>query len=64
MALPIIGGFWLDGKLNSEPWFLLLGIFLGVFSSIWTILKLSIETNMKDKQKKLDRERKNSSSSD
>jgi F0F1-type ATP synthase assembly protein I len=57
MALPIIAGYWLDERLNSSPWFLLTGIFLGVASSVWTILKLAIEENIKDKKKKTDRER-------
>lgn len=57
MALPIIAGFWLDERLDSSPWFLLTGIFLGVASSIWTVLKLAIEENIKDKKKKEDRER-------
>ena len=57
MALPIIAGFWLDERFDSGPWFLLTGIFLGVASSIWTVMKLAIEENIKDKKKKEDRER-------
>jgi F0F1-type ATP synthase assembly protein I len=59
MSLPIIGGFWLDGKLDSSPWFLLLGIFLGLASSVWTIYKLVVDLNIQEEEKKRKRERTN-----
>lgn len=52
MALPILAGFWLDSKLDTSPWLLIIGIFLGAVSGIWTVLKLAIELNIQDKNKK------------
>ena len=52
MAIPILIGHWADGKYDTSPWFLLLGIFLGITSSVWTVLKLAFDLNEADKQKK------------
>ncbi len=57
MALPILFGHWLDARYDTSPWFLLFGIFLGVTSSVWTVLKLAFELNEKDKIKKQQKER-------
>ena len=34
-------GRWADGKLGSEPWLLLLGIFAGITLGIYQILRKS-----------------------
>ncbi len=30
IALPLFGGWWLDGKIGTMPWFTLLGLALGL----------------------------------
>jgi F0F1-type ATP synthase assembly protein I len=52
MALPILAGYWLDSKLDTSPWLLITGIFLGAASSVWTVLKLAIDLNTQEKLKK------------
>lgn len=52
MALPILVGYWLDSKLDTSPWLLITGIFLGAASSVWTVLKLAIDLNTQEKIKK------------
>lgn len=33
------GGYWLDGRLGTRPWFLLLGGMLGVGAALYHFLK-------------------------
>ena len=33
------GGHWLDGRLGTRPWFLILGAFLAFFGSILAIVR-------------------------
>ncbi|MBI2934698.1 MAG: AtpZ/AtpI family protein [Chloroflexi bacterium] len=30
IALPLLAGWWLDGKVDTAPWFTLLGLVLGL----------------------------------
>jgi F0F1-type ATP synthase assembly protein I len=45
IACPMVafigGGAWLDGKLNTTPWLLFLGILLGVLAAAGALYKLS-----------------------
>lgn len=52
MALPILAGFWLDSKFETSPWFLIIGIFLGAASAVWTVIKLAIDLDTQEKIKK------------
>jgi len=43
----VYGGYWLDGRVNSEPWFLLLGTAIGLtvgFVNLFKELK-SVDNN-------------------
>lgn len=33
----LFGGQWLDARLGTAPWLLLLGVFLGFGASFWSI---------------------------
>jgi ATP synthase protein I len=51
IILGVVGGRWLDGKLNSEPVFLIVGLLLGIvvaFYGVYTMLRPFIN----DKQDK------------
>jgi len=52
MALPVFVGVWIDNRYDTDPWFMLGGVFLGFISMMWTILKTAMELNAKDKRKK------------
>jgi F0F1-type ATP synthase assembly protein I len=45
MVLPLIGGVWLDKKLNSSPWFTLAGALFGIISIFGIILKIALYAN-------------------
>lgn len=58
MLTPIIGGIYLgnflDDKLNSSPWFLLLGVIMGVgtaFMSLYKFVMKVVRTSEEDKKK-------------
>jgi len=51
IILGVVGGRWLDGKLNSEPLFIIIGLLLGIvvaFYGVYTMLR----PMMDDKQDK------------
>jgi ATP synthase protein I len=51
IILGVVGGRWLDGKLNSEPVFLIVGLLLGIvvaFYGVYTMLRPFIN-NKQDK---------------
>ena len=39
VMLLTFGGYWLDGRLGSSPWFLLVGVFLGFAGGLVSIVK-------------------------
>ena len=42
IILGILGGLWLDNKLNSEPFFLIAGLILGIvvaFVGVYTMIR-------------------------
>lgn len=53
MLLGIYGGNWLDNRLGSSPFFLLLGIILGTgagFYNLWSELSKLVEIDKRRKQ--------------
>ncbi|MCL2567822.1 MAG: AtpZ/AtpI family protein [Oscillospiraceae bacterium] len=40
IALGFFGGRWLDGFLDTSPWFLMLGIILGIASAFKAVFDL------------------------
>ena len=42
MALPALGGFWLDQKLGTKCLFVILGAVLGFTVGFWQLLKLTL----------------------
>ncbi len=34
-----LGGYWLDGKLGTHPWLLIVGIFLGAAGGFYSLLQ-------------------------
>jgi F0F1-type ATP synthase assembly protein I len=39
VVLGAFAGYWLDGKLRTYPGLLILGVFLGAVSGMWTVYK-------------------------
>ncbi len=51
IILGLLGGLWLDSKLNSEPFFLIAGLILGIvvaFFGVYNMIRPFI-TNKQDK---------------
>lgn len=41
LALPCLGGWWLDGWLRSAPWCLIVGGFLGLILSFLHLMRIT-----------------------
>ncbi|MCX7395521.1 MAG: AtpZ/AtpI family protein [Planctomycetales bacterium] len=41
MALPPSGGWWLDKRLGTSPWFTIAGVMLGFMTSMFDLLRLA-----------------------
>jgi len=52
-------GQWVDGKLGTSPWFMILGVFTGASAAFYSMYrKLKIVEKREEAQDKMDRERK------
>jgi len=52
IILGVVGGRWLDGRLNSEPLFLIIGLLLGIvvaFYGVYTMLRPFLVDDKQDK---------------
>jgi ATP synthase protein I len=45
VLLGLFGGQWVDRKLHSEPWGLLIGVTLGLTSGMYLLIKDAIRMN-------------------
>ena len=39
IVLFLFAGRWLDGRLGTEPWFLLLGVMVGAAAGFWSLYR-------------------------
>ena len=39
VLLGLLGGMWLDGKVGSEPWFMLLGLVIGFIAGFRGVMR-------------------------
>ena len=53
IVLGILGGFWLDGKFNTSPVFVIVGLLVGLIVAFYGIYRMLIPL-IKDKQDKED----------
>jgi ATP synthase protein I len=51
IILGVVGGHWLDGRLNSEPLFLIIGLLLGIVVAFYGVYAM-LRPFLKDKQDK------------
>jgi len=40
LAVPVFGGYWLDGKYGTAPWFALAGALVGIFLAVQSFRQL------------------------
>ena len=38
-CLPILGGYWCDGRLGSSPWLTLAGVVVGLVSAMYNLIR-------------------------
>ena len=41
MVIPGLMGYWLDGRVGTEPLFTVCGVFLGMGLGMWHLLKIA-----------------------
>ena len=46
----LLGGWWIDGKLDTTPLFLILGIFLGAVAGFYNLYKTLVDGEEKRKK--------------
>jgi len=51
IILGVVGGRWLDGRLNSEPLFLIIGLLLGIVVAFYGVYAM-FRPFLRDKQDK------------
>ena len=53
ILLGVVGGLWVDGKLNTKPLFMLVGLILGIVVAGYGVYQmlLPLLTNKQDKEK-------------
>lgn len=45
----VFGGQWLDKKFGTEPWLMMLGLFLGVGAGFYNLFRVVLWKNQKNK---------------
>jgi len=49
LSLPLFLGYWLDGRLGTSPWLLLVGALTGIFILIGLTIRIANRSNGKDR---------------
>jgi F0F1-type ATP synthase assembly protein I len=44
LVLPLLGGIWLDNKLDTAPLFILIGAVLGIFAATVGVARMAMRT--------------------
>lgn len=60
ILLGIVGGNWIDERLNSSPWVLIVGIFLGVSSAFLNLYKFVMKVAKDNEREKQEEYKPNS----
>jgi F0F1-type ATP synthase assembly protein I len=50
----LLGGKWLDGKLGTQPWLMLVGLVLGVTAGLRSLLRTARRANQESAAKRDD----------
>jgi F0F1-type ATP synthase assembly protein I len=52
ILLFFFAGRWLDGRLGTEPWLLIVGVFTGLCAGFWSMYRrLVVEPRAREKDK-------------
>lgn len=58
IALFLFAGMWLDGRLGTDPWFLILGVVIGGSAGFWSVYrKLMADQRERDRLRREEREK-------
>lgn len=55
VALCTLGGWWLDGKLGTAPWLLIVGSMLGLATGMWTFMRVVLRLQETEKKAREER---------
>jgi ATP synthase protein I len=53
-VIGLLGGKWIDGKLGTQPWLMLLGLVLGVTAGLRSLLRTARRANEESAEKRDD----------
>jgi ATP synthase protein I len=53
-VIGLLGGKWVDGKLGTQPWLMLLGLVLGVTAGLRSLLRTARRANQESAAKRDD----------
>lgn len=51
MALPALGGWWADGKLNTSPWLVIIGAVLGLALGMYHLFQMVAREDRENQKK-------------
>ena len=49
-VLGLLAGQWVDGKLGTDPWFLILGLLIGVASGFRSLIREARKASKRDQE--------------
>jgi len=49
-----LAGYWLDGKFGTDPWGMLVGVFIGIIGGLYNLVKDSIRAQKDAEQESRD----------
>jgi len=49
-----LAGYWLDGKFDTGPWGLLVGVFIGIVGGLYNLVKAAIQAQKDAAQESID----------
>jgi F0F1-type ATP synthase assembly protein I len=48
IILGVMAGLWLDGKLSTKPWLMLLGLSLGLGCAFWGVYRMLFQVTKEE----------------
>jgi F0F1-type ATP synthase assembly protein I len=49
-CLPVLGGYWCDGRLHSSPWLTIVGVAVGLTAAMYTLIRRVLAASKHDRK--------------